>query len=270
MATDADQAVSDALAAIGARAEGDQGLGVRTTSVGSRAHILQTLQSHAREFSIEELAQITGLHANTVRSHLDVLTAAGHILRIQGQPHGRGRPPLAYRAVHDARAPYDELSRVLKDALGAAQAPDLARRTAKRWAKSLAPQPLAATPDEAVDRAVESLHAVGFRAEASPLKDSITVGACPFAELVDEHPVICAIHTELLATVLGASGQEVGVEGMDVWIRPTLCRARLTRQDLTPARTISPKAVSVPPEDRVPTIDPSPSPQTPASPPPLT
>lgn len=239
MGPDVEQAVSDALVAIGALADGDQASAGIGKTTGSRAQILSALQSDPREFSIDELAHLTGLHANTVRAHLDVLAAGGHIVRIQGQPHGRGRPPLAFKAADDARAPYDELSRVLHESLGAAKAPDLARRTAKRWAKSLAPQPLAATPDEAVDHAVESLHAVGFRAEASALKDSIVVGACPFAELVEEHPVICAIHAELLATVLSASGQEVGIEAMDVWVRPTLCRARLTRPDLAPARTIT-------------------------------
>ncbi|MCB2412450.1 helix-turn-helix domain-containing protein [Demequina sp. TTPB684] len=237
-----EQAVSEALQAIGTLGDGEHtpaGIGKTT---GSRAHLLAMLQTEQRDFSIEELAAKSGLHANTVRAHLDVLVAAGHVERIQGKPHGRGRPPLAFKATADARAPYDELSRVLSESLGVANAPSLARRTAERWAQSLEPQPVASSADEAVDHAVESLHAVGFTAEASPLKDSITIGACPFAELVDEHPIICAIHTELLSTVLSASGQEVEVEAMDVWVRPTLCRARLTRPDQTPARTIDPKA----------------------------
>lgn len=237
-----EQAVSDALQAIGARGEGEQTHGNLGKSTGSRAHLLATLQADPREFSIDELAALVGLHANTVRAHLDVLVAAGHVERIQGRPHGRGRPPLAFKATADARAPYDELSRVLSESLGVAKSPDLARRTAERWAQSLDPQPIATTADQAVDQAVESLHAVGFSAEASPLKDSITIGTCPFAELVEEHPIICAIHTELLSTVLSASGQEVEVEAMDVWVRPTLCRARLTRPDQKPARTIDPKA----------------------------
>ncbi len=249
----AEQAVSDALQAIGALGDGEQPLPGIGKNTGSRAHILATLQSHAREFSIEELAHLTGLHVNTVRAHLDVLVAGGHIERTQGQPHGRGRPPLAFRATTDVRAPYDELSRVLRESLGTANAPNLARSTAERWAQSLEPQPLASSPDEAVDHAVDSLHAVGFSAEASPLKDSITIGTCPFAELVEEHPVICAIHTELLSTVLSASGQEVEVEAMDVWVRPTLCRARLTRPDQTPARTIDPKAYGADPTGAIPT-----------------
>lgn len=249
----AEQAVSDALQAIGALGDGEQAPGGGGKNTGSRAHILAALQSHDREFSIEELALISGLHANTVRAHLDVLVAGGHVVRAQGQPQGRGRPPLFFRATTDTRAPYDKLSRILRESLGAANAPDLARLTAERWAQSLEPQPMASTPDEAVDHAVNSLHAVGFSAEASPLKDSITIGTCPFAELVEEHPIICAIHTELLSTVLSASGQEVEVEAMDVWIRPTLCRARLTRPDVAPARTIDPKAYDTHPATAIPT-----------------
>ncbi len=248
-----EQAVSNALKAIGARGEGEQAHANVGKSTGSRAHLLAALQADAREFSIDELSAIVGLHANTVRAHLDVLVAAGHVERIQGRPQGRGRPPLAFKAMADARAPYDELSRVLSESLGVANAPELARRTAEQWAQSLEPRPIATTADQAVDHAVESLHSVGFSAEASPLKDSITIGACPFAELVDEHPIICAIHTELLSTVLSASGQEVEVEAMDVWVTPTLCRARLTRPDLTPARTIDPKAYGADPATAIPT-----------------
>ncbi|WP_291382828.1 hypothetical protein, partial [Demequina sp.] len=242
MTTGTEQAVSDALLAIAARVDGEQPPGMPGKGTGSRAHILAKLESSTSEFTIDELAAIVGLHPNTVRAHLDVLVAGGRVERIQGRPHGRGRPPLAFKASADARAPYDELSRVLSESLEVANAPELARRTAERWAQSLEPQPIATTADQAVDHAVESLHSVGFSAEASPLRDSITIGACPFAELVEEHPIICAIHTELLSTVLSASGQEVGVEAMDVWVMPALCRARLSRPDQTPARTIDPQA----------------------------
>lgn len=257
MTTGTEQAVSDALLAIAARVDGEQPAGAPGKGTGSRAHILAKLESSASEFTIDELAHFTGLHPNTVRAHLDVLVAGGRVERIQGQPHGRGRPPLTFRAAADTRAPFDELSRLLHESLGAANAPGLARRTAQRWAQSLDPKPMAGTLDEAVDDAVESLQAIGFTAEASPLRDSIVIGSCPFAQLVEEHPVICAIHTELLSTVLSASGQEVGVEGMDVWIRPTLCRARLNRPDMTPARTINVTAPSGPPSLDVPPARPS-------------
>ncbi|HZL81066.1 MAG TPA: hypothetical protein VFC06_03895, partial [Demequina sp.] len=86
----------------------------------------------------------------------------------------------------------------------------------------------------------------------STLGDSITIGTCPYASLIAEHPVICDIHTELLATVLNAAGQGVGVEAMDVWVKPTLCRARLDRPDISPARsiTVSPADLTEPTRER--------------------
>jgi len=205
----------------------------------SRAQLLATLQATDAEFSIEDLSHETGLHVNTVRAHLDVLVAGGHIERIHGAPKGRGRPPFAFRAVGGFRSPFDDLARTLTDALEFANQPELARTTAELWAKKLGPLPSADTPDEAVDHAVESLQKVGFSAEASTLGESITIGTCPYASLIADHPVICDIHTELLATVLHASKQGVEVEAMDVWVKPTLCRARLIRPDMSPARSIT-------------------------------
>jgi len=205
----------------------------------SRAQLLATLQATDAEFSIENLSLETGLHVNTIRAHLDVLVAGGHVVRSHGEPKGRGRPPFAFRASGDSRSPFDDLARTLTDALDVAQQPDLAHSTAAVWAKKLGPLPTADTPDEAVEHAVDALRTVGFTAEASTLGDSITIGTCPYASLIAEHPVICDIHTEFLATMLNASGQDVGVEAMDVWVKPTLCRARLTRPDISPTRSIT-------------------------------
>jgi len=211
----------------------------------SRAQLLTYLQATGEGHSIEALSREVGLHANTVRAHLDVLLAAGQVERSQLRPQGRGRPPLAFRATRDTHSPYDELSRNLSHALTEAAEPSLAEETAARWAATLAPLPPAESPDEAVDQAVDALRAMGFTAEVTPLGDSIVLGSCPFAALISEHPVICDIHTALLSHVFEASAQGVAVEGMDVWVKPGLCRVRLTRPDLSPAWTVSP-AVSEP------------------------
>src|SRR5680860_261232 len=233
------QSAADELSRVATASEDARALWGASKPSSSRAQLLATLQATDTEFSIEELSHQTGLHVNTVRAHLDVLVAGGHVVRIHGEPKGRGRPPFAFRAAGDSRSPFDDLSRTLTEALDVANQPELARSTAERWAETLGPLPTADTPDEAVEHAVESLRTVGFSAEASILGDSITVGTCPYASLIADHPVICDIHTELLATVLNASGQDVGVEAMDVWVKPTLCRARLTRPDISPARSIT-------------------------------
>lgn len=240
------QSAADELSRVAAASEEARASWGASKPSSSRAQLLATLQATDADFSIEELSRQTGLHVNTVRAHLDVLVAGGHVERLHGEPKGRGRPPFAFRAAGDSRSPFDDLARTLTEALAGANQPELAHKTAVRWAEKLGPLPTSNTPDEAVVHAVEALQTVGFSAEASTLGDSITIGTCPYASLIVDHPVICDIHTELLATVLKASHQGVEVEAMDVWVRPTLCRARLSRPDVSPARTITVSPADLP------------------------
>ncbi len=196
------------------------------------------MRGHDGGTTLEDISETTGLHVNTVRGHLDVLIAGGYAERDHEEPQGRGRPRTTYRSTPASDSPYDELAHALTDALEFADARTLAKATATKWRSTTGPIATAADPDEAVDRAVEGLRAVGFAAEATTLGDSIVVGTCPYASLIEAHPIICDIHTELLAQMLHDTGQEVTVAGMDVWVKPTLCRARLVRPDLQPARTI--------------------------------
>jgi len=161
------------------------------------------------------------------------------------RPAPRDPPVHGCRVQHRGTQPPDGPSRQ-HQALAGANQPELARKTAVRWAEKLGPAPTSNTPDEAVEHAVEALRTVGFSAESSALGDSITIGTCPYASLIADHPVICDIHTELLATVLNASHQGVGVEAMDVWVKPTLCRARLSRPDIAPARIITVSPADLP------------------------
>ena len=48
--------------------------------------------------SLSDLTAITGLHANTLREHLEALAAAGLVHRELAAPTGRGRPARLYRA----------------------------------------------------------------------------------------------------------------------------------------------------------------------------
>jgi len=240
------QSAADELSRVAAASEETRASWGVSKPSSSRAQLLAILQSTDSEFSIEELSHHTGLHVNTVRAHLDVLVAGGHVERTHGEPKGRGRPPFAFRAAGESRSPFDDLARTLTEALVGANQPELAHKTAMRWAEKLGPLPSSDTPDEAVGHAVEALRTVGFTAEASTLGDSITISTCPYAALIADHPVICDIHTELLATVLNAAGQGVGVEAMDVWVKPTLCRARLTHPDISPARTITVSPADLP------------------------
>ena len=78
----------------------------------------------------------------------------------------------------------------------------------------------------------------GFDVEVAPTRDTIYLTACPYASLVDEHPVICEIHARAVEQVLDGTGQDVRLKALDVFPRPGVCVARLNRTDVAPAWTV--------------------------------
>ena len=83
------------------------------------------------------------------------------------------------------------------------------RSAAERWAQALPDLPVAFSPDEAVAETTDALNRLGFNAIASPVGDAISVTGCPYADLVDDNPVICDIHTALVVRLLDQTGQPV-------------------------------------------------------------
>lgn len=198
----------------------------------SRLAVLRFLETAGEPRRIEDIAESTGLHANTVRGHLDALMSAGRASRTGSEPDGRGRPAWLYSAKPSGTA--EELAAVLEGALEAATAPGLARDAAVSWAQTLPGVPHSISPDGAVDAATEALTHLGFDAVRNEVGDAITLRACPYASLVRDHPVICEVHAGVLVEVLRRTGQPVGVASLDVFPTPTLCVAHLTRPDTTP------------------------------------
>lgn len=219
-------------------------LSPRRVTVGagheSRAQILDLICSAPEPVDIEWLGEKTQLHANTVRGHLDVLMAAGHVVREPDPSGGRGRPRMLYRPGTTAAGVYAELVQVLMDELGDTTDAALVDDAAATWAEVVDDGPAVETIDAAVERAVHALSVLGFTVEVSPVGDTITLGTCPYADLVAEQPVICEIHTAMLGELLHRTGQPVSVAEMQVWAAPGLCRARLNRPDQQPAFVITP------------------------------
>jgi predicted ArsR family transcriptional regulator len=185
---------------------------------------------------VEQVAQAVGIRPNTARGHLEVLMAQGRVRRTSRQGRGRGRPRWLYSADSPPPSPYEVLARTLaQHVTGGPQPPEV---LAAEWLERIPVLPPATTPDEAVDHAVQALTALGFTAEVNTVGDAIAMRNCPFADLVDEFPLICDIHGAMLATVLQQADQSVDVARLDVWARDGVCVAHLRRPDLKPARTI--------------------------------
>jgi len=208
----------------------------------SRARIQQVVEAAAEPLTVEMIADATGLHANTVRGHLDVLLAGDVISREPADSLGRGRPRWLYRAASPKASPFQFLAQALTVQLARADSAEFADDAAERWSKALPDLPVAFSPDEAVAETTDALNRLGFHATASPVGDAISVTACPYAALVDDNPVICDIHTALVVRLLDQTGQPVTLDSMDIWARKGMCVARLKRPDIAPSRVISTNA----------------------------
>lgn len=207
--------------------------------IDGRSRVLSAVESASSPLSVDDVCAATGLHANTVRTHLDVLLAAGSIVREQAEATGRGRPRWLYRVEQRVASPFRYLAEALTAQLAQSSDAALADAAAERWAQAIPTLPEAQDPDEAVHEAVDALNRLGFQAVASPVGDAIAVNGCPYTDIVDDNPVICTIHAALVDRLLEQTGQPVQVTSMDVWTRRDMCVARLNRPDLRPTRTIS-------------------------------
>jgi predicted ArsR family transcriptional regulator len=209
----------------------------RDDPASSREHIWRLLQQAEHPLSLEDISQATTLHVNTIRTHLDLLRAAGRVERHRGASDGRGRPRWLYAPVADDV--YHQLAQDLSEALAAAEDPATAEEAAARWRLADdAALPEASTPDEAVAVAADALQRLGFDVETSPVGDAVYLGNCPYAALVTEHPSICDIHARALEQVLAGTGQDVELAALDVFPRRGVCVAHLRRKDVEPMRIV--------------------------------
>jgi len=215
----------------------------------SRAAVLAFIEGAEDVVRVEDIADAVGLHPNTVRGHLDALLASGRIVRIADQRASRGRPHWLYSG--STSASIRELAAALDAELDLASAPDVARLAAATWAEAGPDVDPARTIDDAVDVATQTLTGFGFDAVRNPVGDEITLRACPYAQLVHGHPVICDIHAALLGEVLARTGQPVALDHMDVFPRPGLCVAHLRRPDAEPEWVVDvPEAAPAPASGR--------------------
>jgi predicted ArsR family transcriptional regulator len=205
----------------------------------SRARIQQVIENAVEPLTVDMIVEATGLHANTVRGHLDVLLAGEVIARQVAESPGRGRPRWLYRPATPKASPFQFLAQALTAQLARADGVDVADEAAERWSKALPHLPVADSPDEAVAETADALNRLGFHATASPVGDQIAVTECPYAALVEDNPVICDIHTALIIRLLDQTGQPVTLDAMDVWARRGMCVARLNRPDIAPTRVIT-------------------------------
>lgn len=202
----------------------------------TRPRILAELRAARGGLDVEQLAERLDVHPNTVRWHLGNLRDAGVLESRPAERSVPGRPRILYRLRPEAAAESREEYRLLATILAGTVAqsedgPGRAEEAGRAWGRYLVrrPLPLVGTSDElATAEVTELLDAQGFAAEADG--DEIRMRRCPYHELAEMHPdVVCALHRGLIGGALEELGSDLAVEGLDVFVRPDLCVARLAK-----------------------------------------
>lgn len=212
-----------------------------------------------------EVAERLGLHANTVRLHLEHLVEAGLATRAARRRQGRGRPLTVYTAVPvpefepsdgdpgDADPGYRLLAEILAGHLEstAAQPAETAAAAGRTWGRILAGRAGPAVrpagggaPEAVADELTGLLDRLGFAPRrttetAAPATTAATstttttsttieLHRCPFGQVAERHSaVVCAVHLGLMQGALQERGAPLRVAGVEPFASPRVCLARL-------------------------------------------
>ncbi|PRZ44158.1 putative ArsR family transcriptional regulator [Antricoccus suffuscus] len=206
---------------------------------GSRRRVLGVLREARRPIDVQEVVQRVGLHANTVRFHLDGLVEAGLAKRGAEDRTRPGRPRTTYAAaVLDD--PSDQRGyRLLANMLTGYVATEVkdpaaaARRTGRDWGRYLAGRPTPAQNLDAhgaTEQVVRRLADVGFAPEAVEHDGAtqVLMRHCPFLETAERHSnVVCSLHLGLMQGMLAETGAPVHTDRLEPFVEPSLCIAYL-------------------------------------------
>jgi len=152
------------------------------------------LRATERPLGVLELADRMGLHANTVRRHLELLVEYGHVRALREESGRPGRPRRVYIAV-DRPGPdqrnYHLVASVLAACLRAAEDPEAAAVAAgERFGAELVQPRRAGETAAALERVGGMLDDIGFQPELTADRTAIRLHHCPFHELArDQRPI---------------------------------------------------------------------------------
>ncbi len=210
----------------------------------SRASVLDSLRDATGPTTLAQLSEATGLHANTLREHLEALVARGLVRRFHAEPSGRGRPAWLYEAtepdVDTAGSEYAGLaatlaahiSRTSEDpradavAAGNAWGHDLAR-------KSGSPEGSGAVA--ARRKVVDLLDDIGFSPETDDRATTARLTRCPLLETAKEFPdVVCGVHLGIVRGALDEYGADSTRTDLEPFSEPGACRLGLLTRTARP------------------------------------
>ncbi|MFI2752285.1 helix-turn-helix transcriptional regulator [Cellulomonas sp. P22] len=200
----------------------------------ARTTLLETLRAQPAPVTVATLVEVTGLHLNTVREHLDALHRDGLARRRRDDPHGRGRPAWLYEPTRrtSTLAAYTGLAATLAETIHRTSPTPRADATSAgdRWGHDLArdrPAPDAhdAEPAEHARRqVVELLDDLGFAPEPDAGHRRVRLTRCPLLETARAYPdVVCAVHLGVARGALAAHGADPDAARIAPFAEPGAC-----------------------------------------------
>jgi predicted ArsR family transcriptional regulator len=216
----------------------------RALAEESRVRLLELLRDSSTPLSTGQLAQRTGLHATTVRSHLEVLVDAELVTTTREARTTPGRPRILYAAVAFEPEPqemgYRLLAEILASELAATSEHPSARALAAGavWGEYLVPRPqpfTQVTAEHARSELLALLERLGFAPEIavepgapSEGDELVRLRRCPFIDVARERSdVVCAVHLGLMRGAVAALDAPLHVEELVPFAEPDACTVRL-------------------------------------------
>lgn len=184
----------------------------------SRVRILYLLQRQP-ERTVTELCEATGLHANTIREHLQRLVEGGYVVSAVEHRTTRGRPRVLYSAATGrGRAKTSPVARTKAEA--AARRGDLMRRIMP-WTDV---EDLPTDAIHQLDALVEDLSTAGFDPVVDEAALTVDLSPCPHASTTGEaRATLCAVHLGLMDSVLSQAGGPLRAVCVAASTRPDDC-----------------------------------------------
>jgi predicted ArsR family transcriptional regulator len=207
----------------------------------ARAAVLEALQAQPGPTTLAVLADVTGLHVNTLRGHLDALEDRGLVSRRQAAPTGRGRPAALYQATDvQGRSEYAGLARALAAAIHRTSRKPRADAIAagEDWGRELAEGQHTGTAGQrstsdatARRRVVALLDDLGFAPEADRRNATVRLTRCPLLDAAHQYPdVVCGVHLGIARGALEAYGSTGEGTELHAFSEPGACRLELRQR----------------------------------------
>jgi predicted ArsR family transcriptional regulator len=212
----------------------------RALSDPSRVRILEVLQQTDEALDARQLGTRAGLHTNTARSHLRVLTEAGLVSARREERTRPGRPRVLYQAAAEptderALASYRLLAQILASSLGSEPDPSTrAEKAGQAWGAHLVRKPppfTSISKQETLDEVVRLHEQHGFKAELRQAKrgQELVLKRCPFQEVATTYQtVVCSVHLGLIRGALAELATGVEADRLEPFAEPGACIGHLT------------------------------------------